>query len=316
MPIFTHVADTVGRTPLIHLSRFAAQYDLDARILGKLESRNPSGSVKDRIAIAMIRDAEERGELRPGATIVSASSGNTGIALASAAAALGYKMVIVMPESMSRERVAMLHLLGAEVVLSQGSLMDAAMTRADEILANTPGAIRLRQFQNPANPGAHRSTTAVEIWDDCEGEIDVFVAGVGTGGTLTGVGRFLKSKNDSIQVVAVEPENCAVLSGKKPGSHFIQGIGAGFVPDVLDQDVYDEVIAVSDRAATKIALALARSEGILAGISSGANLAAACRIAERPEMTGKTIVTVLCDTGERYLSTPLADQALVDHKKS
>lgn len=281
------------------------------RLLGKLEARNPSGSVKDRIAVAMIRDAQENGTLQDGAMIVSASSGNTGIALASAAAAFGYGITIVMPASMSRERIALLQMLGAKVVLAPGTLMGAAVEKADEILKKNPKAVRLRQFQNPANPRAHRETTAEEIWDDTEGNVDAFVAGVGTGGTLTGVGRFLKDKRSSIVVAAVEPETCAVISGKKPGPHYIQGIGAGFVPEILDREIIDEILLVSDREATKTALTLTRSEGILVGISSGANLAAAVKLAKRSDMAGKTIVTILCDSGERYLSTPLADEALL-----
>ncbi len=281
------------------------------RLLGKLEARNPSGSVKDRIAVAMIRDAQENGTLQDGAMIVSASSGNTGIALASAAAAFGYGITIVRPASMSRERIALLQMLGAKVVLAPGTLMGAAVEKADEILKKNPKAVRLRQFQNPANPRAHRETTAQEIWDDTEGNVDAFVAGVGTGGTLSGVGRFLKDKRSSNVVAAVEPENCAVISGKKPGPHYIQGIGAGFVPEILDREVIDELLLVSDREATKTALSLTRSEGILVGISSGANLAAAVKLAKRSDMAGKTIVTILSDSGERYLSTPLADEALL-----
>ncbi len=311
VPIFENVCATVGQTPLVDLTRFARKEKLAARILGKLEMRNPSGSVKDRIAVAMIRNAEESGTLREGAMIVSASSGNTGIALASAAAAFGYAITIVMPASMSRERIALLQMLGAKVVLAPGALMRAAVEKADEILRKNPKAVRLRQFENPANPKAHEETTAQEIWNDTEGNIDAFVAGVGTGGTLTGVGRFLKKRRPSIVVAAVEPENCAVISGKAPGPHYIQGIGAGFVPDVLDRDAFDETILVADRDATKSALLLTRSEGILVGISSGANVAAAVRLARRPEMAGKTIVTLLCDSGERYLSTPLADEALL-----
>lgn len=276
-----------------------------------MEARNPSGSVKDRIAVSMIRDAQESGVLHEGAMIVSASSGNTGIALASAAAALGYPITIVMPESMSRERVALLQMLGATVVLTEGALMGAAVDKADEILRKNKNAVRLKQFLNPANPRSHREGTAAEIWDDTEGNVDAFVAGVGTGGTITGVGTFLKEKRSTIAIVAVEPENCAVLSGKKPGPHYIQGIGAGFVPEILDRNVIDEIMTVSDREATKTSVALARAEGILAGISAGANLAAAKRLAERPEMVGKTIVTVICDSGERYLSTPLADEAML-----
>ncbi len=304
--IYTHLAATVGHTPLIELTRFSEALDLKARILGKLESRNPTGSVKDRIAVAMIRDAEEQGHLQRGGMIVSASSGNTGIALASAATALGYDITIVMPESMSKERVAMLSMLGAKVELSPGALMGAAIEVADAILKKNPKAVRLRQFENPANSGAHYKGTGVEIWDDCEGKIDAFVAGVGTGGTLMGVGKCLKEKSDSILLVAVEPKNCAVLSGKQPGAHFIQGIGAGFVPALCDREKIDEIIPIEDDAAMENARLLARREGILAGISSGANLAASVLLARRPQMAGKTIVTILADTGERYLSTPLA----------
>jgi cysteine synthase A len=311
VPIYEDITATVGKTPLVDLSRFVAKEKLSVRLLGKLEARNPSGSVKDRIAVAMIRDAQENGTLQDGAMIVSASSGNTGIALASAAAAFGYGITIVMPASMSRERIALLQMLGAKVVLAPGTLMGAAVEKADEILKKNPKAVRLRQFQNPANPRAHRETTAQEIWDDTEGNVDAFVAGVGTGGTLSGVGRFLKDKRSSIVVAAVEPENCAVISGKKPGPHYIQGIGAGFVPEILDREVIDELLLVSDREATKTALSLTRSEGILVGISSGANLAAAVKLAKRSDMAGKTIVTILCDSGERYLSTPLADEALL-----
>tara|TARA_R110002096_G_scaffold436100_1_gene667692 strand:+ start:57421 stop:58356 length:936 start_codon:yes stop_codon:yes gene_type:complete len=311
VPIYEDITATVGNTPLVDLSRFVAKEKLSVRLLGKLEARNPSGSVKDRIAVAMIRDAQENGTLQDGAMIVSASSGNTGIALASAAAAFGYSITIVMPASMSRERIALLQMLGAKVVLAPGTLMGAAVEKADEIIKKNPKAVRLRQFENPANPRAHQETTAQEIWHDTEGNIDAFVAGVGTGGTLTGVGRFLKAKRSSIVVAAVEPENCAVISGQKPGPHYIQGIGAGFVPENFDRTVVDETILISDQLATKTALAVTRSEGILVGISSGANVAAAVKLASRADMAGKTIVTILCDSGERYLSTPLADEALL-----
>lgn len=310
MPIFADLAQTVGHTPLVDLSRFAAKMGIKARVLGKLESRNPTGSVKDRIAIAMIRDAEKRGELAPGSMIVSASSGNTGIALASACAALGYRITIVMPESMSRQRVAMLSMLGATVELTPGSLMGHAVDRAEEILKVNKKAVRLHQFENPANPQAHYETTGPEIWADADGEVDLLVAGVGTGGTLTGVGRFLKEQQASIRVIAVEPEPCAVLSGKRPGPHRIQGLGPGFIPAVLDRELIDEVLTVSEDAATETAVLLAQTEGILAGISTGANLAAVARIAAREPMHGKTIVTILCDTGERYLNSELADEAL------
>jgi len=305
MPVYDSVVDTVGGTPLIRLARLAS--GSAAKILGKMESRNPCGSVKDRIGVAMIRDAERRGQLRPGATIVEATSGNTGIALAFAAAALGYKLIITMPESMSKERIGMLRLFGAEVVLTRGGLMKDAVDRAVDIARKTPGAVMLEQFRNPANPEVHRNTTAIEIWEDCGGVIDAFVAGVGTGGTITGVGQVLKQKRPGLRVIAVEPADSAVLSGKPPGPHFIQGIGAGFVPEILDRSVIDEVVTVSERAAVDHARRLAREEGILAGISSGAAVAAAVKVARRPEMSGKTIVVILPDTGERYLSTALIE---------
>ena len=306
MPIFDSVVDTVGGTPLIRLRRIAA--GIDATVLGKMESRNPCASVKDRIGVAMIRDAEQRGILVPGSVIVEATSGNTGIALAFAAAACGYRLIITMPENMSRERIAMLKTFGAEVVLTRGGLMRDAVVRAEEIARETPGAVTLQQFKNPANPDVHERSTAVEIWDDTGGDIDAFVAGVGTGGTITGVGRYLKAKRPGVQVIAVEPSTSAVLSGQPAGQHLIQGIGAGFVPDILDRDAIDEIVTVSERAAYDCARRLAREEGILAGISSGAAVWAALRVARRPQMTGKTLVVILPDTGERYLSTPLADE--------
>jgi cysteine synthase len=306
MPIYDSVVDTVGGTPLIRLRRVGAE--VGAILLGKMESRNPCASVKDRIGVAMIRDAEQRGELSPGSVIVEATSGNTGIALAFAAAACGYRLIITMPENMSRERIAMLRTFGAEVVLTRGGLMRDAVLRAEEIARATPGAVTLQQFKNPANPDVHERTTAIEIWDDTDGQIDAFVAGVGTGGTITGVGRFLKQKRREIRVVAVEPSTSAVLSGQPAGQHLIQGIGAGFVPDILEREAIDEVVTVTERAAYDCARRLAREEGILAGISSGAALWAALRIGKRPEMSGKTIVLILPDTGERYLSTPLADE--------
>ena len=307
MPIYDSVVETVGNTPLIRLRRIAA--DAGAAVLGKMESRNPCASVKDRLAVAMIRDAEARGQLRPGAVIVEATSGNTGIGLAFAAAALGYRLIITMPENMSRERIAMLRTLGAELVLTRGGLMREAVQRAEQITRETPGAVMLKQFENPANPEIHRRTTAVEIWDDTGGEVDVLVAGVGTGGTITGVGGFLKEQRRDIRVVAVEPAGSAVLSGQPPGQHMIQGIGAGFVPEILRREVIDEVVTVTERAAFDTARRLARDEGILAGISSGAALWAALRVAKRAEMAGKTVVVILPDTGERYLSTPLGDES-------
>jgi cysteine synthase len=306
MPIYDSVVDSVGGTPLIRLGRLAA--GTGAAVLAKMESRNPCGSVKDRIGVAMIRDAERRGRLSPGATIVEATSGNTGIALAFAAAALGYRLIITMPENMSKERIGMLRLFGAEVVLTRGGLMKDAVDKAIDIARKTPGAVMLEQFRNPANPEVHRRTTAQEIWDDTGGAVDVLVAGVGTGGTITGVGGALKDKRRGVKVIAVEPADSAVLSGKPAGPHFIQGIGAGFVPEILDRSVIDEVITVSERSAFEHARRLAREEGILAGISSGAALAAALKVARRAEQAGKTIVVILPDTGERYLSTALIEE--------
>jgi cysteine synthase A len=306
MAIYDSVVDTVGGTPLIRLRRIGA--DIDAIVLGKMESRNPCASVKDRIGVAMIRDAEQRGLLVPGSVIVEATSGNTGIALAFAAAACGYRLIITMPENMSRERIAMLKTFGAEVVLTRGGLMRDAVLKAEEIARETPGAVSLQQFKNPANPDVHERTTAREIWDDTGGEVDAFVAGVGTGGTITGVGRFLRSKRPSVRVIAVEPATSAVLSGQPAGQHLIQGIGAGFVPDIIVRKEIDEIVTVTERAAFDGARRLAREEGILAGISSGAAVTAALRVGKRPEMAGKTIVVILPDTGERYLSTPLGDE--------
>jgi cysteine synthase A len=306
--IYSAVSDTVGRTPLVALGRVGA--GLPARLAGKLESHNPSGSVKDRIGVAMIEDAERAGKLRPGATLVEATSGNTGIALAFAAAAKGYKLILTMPERMSREHVLLLRYLGAEVVLTPGSLMRDAVERARTLAADIPGALELRQFENPANPEIHRRTTAVEIWDDSDGQVDVFVAGVGTGGTITGVGQALRARKPDVLVVAVEPERAAVLSGRPARNHLIQGLGAGFVPPLLDQTVIDEIMAVSEDEALAHARRLAREEGISAGISSGATLAAALRVAARRELEGKLVVVLIADAGERYLSTALADELL------
>ncbi len=303
MPIYDNIVDTIGGTPLVKLGRMTA--GLDVTLLGKMEMRNPCSSVKDRIGVAMIRDAERSGKLSPGATIIEATSGNTGIALAFAAAALGYRLIITMPETMSRERVAMLRTFGAEVVLTPGTQMRDAVKRANEIAAETPGAVRLEQFENPANPAVHRESTATEIWEDTKGEIDVFVAGVGTGGTISGVGGYLKEKKPSVHVVAVEPSESAVLSGKEPGAHYIQGIGAGFVPRILNRKVIDEVATVNERSAIETARSLVQKEGIFAGISSGAAVSAAMTVARRPEMKGKMIVVILPDSGERYLSTSL-----------
>lgn len=300
MALYESIVDTVGRTPLVKLRRVGAESG--ATILAKIEAFNPCSSVKDRIAVAMIRAAEAAGELEPGDTIVEATSGNTGIGLAFAAAALGYKLVITMPENMSRERIALLRSFGAEVVLTRGGMMREAVERAAKIVAETPSAISLNQFGNPANPEIHRHTTAVEILDDTGGDLDVFVAGVGTGGTITGVGTVLRERVPSCRIVAVEPSKSAVLSGKPPGPHGIQGIGAGFEPEILDRSVIDEVVPVDDDSAREWVQKLASLEGIFAGLSSGAALSAAVEVANRPESHGKTIVVVLPDTGERYLS--------------
>jgi cysteine synthase A len=308
--IYDNISATVGKTPLVELRRIAK--GLPARIAVKLESRNPCGSVKDRVGVAMIEAAEKDGTLKPGMTIVEATSGNTGIALAFLTAARGYRLVLTMPERGSKERVALLRYLGAEVVLTEGSLMRDARARAVELASTMPGALQLEQFDNPANVDVHRLTTAVEIWDDTQGEVAVFVAGVGTGGTITGVGEVLKKKNPAIRVVAVEPARAAVLSGGAPRNHMIQGIGAGFVPKILNRDIIDEVIAVTEDEAFDNARRLAREEGILAGISSGAALAAALAVARRPELAGKLVVTVVCDTGERYANTPLMAELIRD----
>jgi cysteine synthase A len=301
--IHPDAAATVGHTPLVEFSRLAK--GLPGRVIGKLEMRNPAGSVKDRLGVALIRDAENRGALKPGMTIVEATGGNTGIGLAFAAAIRGYKLILTMPDSMSRERVALLRQYGAEVILSPGILMAEAVAKAKEITANTPGAINLDQFSNPANPAYHKSTTAEEIWSDTDGAVDVFVSAVGTGGTLTGVGEFLKERKPGIRVVAVEPAGAAVLSGKAPGNHQQPGIGVGFVPAVLNRSLIDEVFAISDDDAFTVARRLAREEGVIGGVSSGAALCAALRIAARPESKDKLILAIVCDTGERYVSTAL-----------
>jgi cysteine synthase len=301
--IFPSAVETVGRTPLVSLARVGR--GLGARLAGKLESHNPCGSVKDRIGVAMVEDAERTGRLQHGATIIEPTSGNTGIALAFVAAARGYRLVVTMPERMSAERAALLRYLGAEVVTTPGTLMRDAVARAEELRQQIPGAVVLGQFTNPANPEIHRRTTAVEIWDDTGGEVDVFVAGVGTGGTITGVGEVLKQRKPGVRVVAVEPAKAAVLSGGTPSSHLIQGIGAGFVPPILNRAIIDEVVTVTEDEAFACARRLAREEGILAGISSGAALAAALAVAERPASAGKLVVMVLPDSGERYVSTPL-----------
>jgi cysteine synthase A len=305
--IFGSVIESVGRTPLVELRRMGA--GLPGRIVAKLEARNPGGSVKDRIGLAMIEAGERDGRLKPGATIVEATSGNTGIALAFVAAAKGYKLIVTMPETMSKERVSLLRYLGAEVILTSGEkLMRGAVEIATALVKKTPGAVMLDQFTNPANPEVHRKTTAPEIWEQTDGRIDVFVAGVGTGGTITGVGEVLKQRKPGARVVAVEPAKCAVLSGGAAAHHLIQGIGAGFVPPILNRSVIDEVMTASEDEAFEHARRLAREEGISAGISAGAAVSAALRIAAREELDGKLIVVMLPDGGERYVTTPLMEE--------
>ena len=304
--IYTSADQLIGRTPLLELTRMEREEALEARVLAKLEYLNPAGSVKDRAAKAMLDDAEARGLLGPGAVIIEPTSGNTGIALASAAAARGYRMIVVMPETMSVERRRLMGAYGAQVVLTEGAKgMAGAIARAGELAGEIPNSFIPGQFVNPANPAAHRASTGPEIWEDTEGRVDIFVAGVGTGGTITGVGEYLKAQNPAIRVVAVEPASSPVLSGGKAGAHGLQGIGAGFVPDVLNTGVYDEVIAVEDADACSAARQVGRREGVLVGISSGAAVWAAVQLAKRPENRGKTIVALLPDGGDRYLSTPL-----------
>ena len=306
MGIYSSVDQLIGGTPLLELCRLERQLDLGARVLVKLESFNPGGSVKDQVARAMLDDAEASGRLAPGGTIVEPTSGNTGIGLASVAAARGYRVVIVMPETMSAERRALLRAYGAELVLTEGARgMAGAIEKANELVNEIPGAILAGQFTNPANPAVHEATTGPEIWRDTEGNVDLFVAGVGTGGTITGVGRYLKRQNPAVRVVAVEPAASPVLSGGQAGPHPLQGIGAGFVPEILDTEIYDEILTASGEDACAAARLLGRSEGVLAGISSGAALWGALTLARRPENQGKTIVALLPDTGERYLSTTL-----------
>lgn len=301
-----NLTELIGKTPLLQLNRYAQAHGLAAMVIGKLEYRNPAGSVKDRVALAMIEDAEARGRLKPGSVIIEPTSGNTGIGLASVAAIKGYRIILTMPETMSVERRKLLTAYGAELVLTDGAGgMAAAISKAVELAAQIPDSFTPGQFANPVNAGAHRETTGPEIWEDTCGTIDIFVAGVGTGGTITGAGEFLKSKNPNIQVVAVEPYDSPVLSEKRAGPHGIQGIGAGFVPEILNTDIYDEIIKVKSEDAYKAARDAALVEGLLIGISSGAALWAAAQLAQRPENAGKTIVTILPDSGERYLSTPL-----------
>ena len=304
--IYTSADQLIGKTPLLELTHIEKKFGLKARVLAKLEYFNPAGSVKDRIAKAMIDDAEAKGLLKEGSVIIEPTSGNTGIGLASVAAARGYRIIIVMPETMSVERRQLMKAYGAELVLTEGAKgMKGAIAKADELAKEIPNSFVPGQFVNPANPKAHFETTGPEIWADTDGKVDCFVAGVGTGGTVTGVGQYLKSRNSAVKVVAVEPKSSAVLSTGVAGSHKIQGIGAGFVPDVLDTKVYDEIIPVDNDDAFKLGKEVGHSEGVLVGISSGAALWAAIELAKRPENEGKTIVALLPDTGDRYLSTPL-----------
>ena len=307
MNIYDDVTKSIGNTPLIRLNRLTA--GLKAEVIVKMESRNPLGSVKDRIGIAMVEAAEKSGDLKPGATIVEPTSGNTGIALAFTAAAKGYKLILTMPETMSMERRKLLAALGAELILTPGSEgMPGAIKKAEELVGKLPNAFMPQQFDNAANPEIHRTTTAVEIWADTGGKVDLFVAGVGTGGTLTGVGRFLKEKKPGVKIIAVEPSDSPVISGGQPGPHKIQGIGAGFIPTNLDTSLVDEVLQIHADDAGEIARRLAKEEGILCGISAGGNVWAAIELAKRAENEGKMIVTVICDTGERYLSTWLFNE--------
>lgn len=300
-------SELIGHTPLLEVTHYEEKNGVtDATILVKLEYFNPAGSVKDRIALHMIEVAEREGKLKPGGTIIEPTSGNTGIGLAAVAAAKGYRAVLTLPETMSVERRKLLQAYGAELVLTDGAQgMKGAIAKAEELQAQTPGSIILGQFENPANPAIHRATTGPEIWEDTDGKVDIFVAGVGTGGTITGVGSYLKEKNPSVKVVAVEPESSPVLSGGQPGAHKIQGIGAGFVPQTLDTGIYDEIIKVSNEDAFAAGRAIATQEGVLVGISSGAALHASAELAKRPENKGKVIVALLPDSGDRYLSTPL-----------
>lgn len=308
LKIYKNITELIGRTPLLEVTNIEQEKQLKARILIKLEYFNPAGSVKDRAALSMIQEAEKQGKIRPGALIIEPTSGNTGIGLASVAASRGYKAVFVMPETMSIERRKLLLGYGAKIVLTEGAKgMKGAIEKAAELEKETENAVVLGQFVNPANPDAHYRTTGPEIWEDTEGTVDIFVAGAGTGGTVTGVGRYLKEKRSDVRVIAVEPAASPVLSGGNPGPHGLQGIGAGFVPDILDTTVYDTVSQVTEEEAYEAARLLASSEGVLVGITSGAALHAAVREAGKPENEGKTIVALLPDTGERYLSTPLFD---------
>ena len=308
MKVYSKITDLIGNTPLLELSNIEKELGLEAKLLVKLEYFNPAGSVKDRIAKAMIDDAEEKGLLKEGSVIIEPTSGNTGIGLASVAASRGYRLIITMPETMSIERRNLMKAYGAELVLTDGAKgMKGAIEKANELAAEYPNSFIPSQFTNPANPAIHEKTTGVEIWNDTDGKVDIFVAGVGTGGTLSGTGAYLKSQNSNVKVVAVEPDSSPVLSEGKAGPHKIQGIGAGFVPETLNTSIYDEIIRVVNEDAFETGRKIVRTEGVLVGISSGASLWAAIQLAKRPENTGKTIVALLPDTGERYLSTPMFD---------
>lgn len=309
--IYANASELVGRTPLMRVDNYAKGQGIEnAELLVKLEYLNPAGSVKDRVALAMIEDAEKSGILKPGATIIEPTSGNTGIGLASVAAAKGYEVLLTLPETMSVERRTLLKAYGAQLVLTEGAKgMAGAIAKAEELEKSIPGAVILGQFDNPSNPAAHRATTGPEIWEDTEGKIDIFVAGVGTGGTITGIGEYLKSMNPEIKIVAVEPADSPVLSGGAAGAHGLQGIGAGFVPTVLNTEVYDEIMTVTTQEAFTAGRLIARQEGVLVGITSGAALHAAAELAKRPENAGKTIVALLPDSGDRYLSTAMFTEA-------
>lgn len=304
--IAKNLTDLIGKTPLLELTNYNKANNLDAKIIGKLEYFNPASSVKDRIGYAMVKDAEDKGILKEGSTIIEPTSGNTGIALAFVAAAKGYKLILTMPDTMSIERRNLLQALGAELVLTPGSEgMKGAIEKADELSKENPNSVVLQQFKNPANPEIHRKTTAKEILEDTDGNVDIFIAGVGTGGTITGVGEVLKENNPNVKIIAVEPTDSPVLSGGEPSSHKIQGIGAGFIPEIYNSDVVDEVVQVTNEEAFETSRELAKTEGLLVGISCGAATHAAKEVAKRPENKGKNIVVILPDTGERYLSTPL-----------